>query len=170
MFLVLKRIVSLRRFFWVPTTYVLVENKKVKFSISTFNLSPDPKSQIWHNHYNTDTWIECEGTIKAILENPKADDDQNLGPSIRGLVTDIQVYVYIGICCRGPAFKTDECWSLNSHYLHYFSVYLWFFLKKQWLKILSDSKRLLLYLLKVCSSLWTSARNQGTLFSYFQHF
>ena len=38
MFWVLKRTVSLRGFFWVPTTYVLVEeNKKFKFPLSTYS-------------------------------------------------------------------------------------------------------------------------------------
>ena len=40
MFWVLKRTVSLRRFFWVPTTYVFVENKKSSFQLRTFNWRP----------------------------------------------------------------------------------------------------------------------------------
>ena len=41
MFWVPKRTVSLRRFFWVPTTYVLIEKKKKYFLVSTLNWSPD---------------------------------------------------------------------------------------------------------------------------------
>ena len=39
MFWVLKRTVSLRRFFWVPTTYVLVEKQENKSSLHTLNQS-----------------------------------------------------------------------------------------------------------------------------------
>ena len=38
MFWVLKRTVSIRRFFWVPTTYVLVEKLENCFVIALFNL------------------------------------------------------------------------------------------------------------------------------------
>ena len=40
MFRVLKRTVSLRQFFWVPTTYVWVRNKKNNFPVHTLILRP----------------------------------------------------------------------------------------------------------------------------------
>ena len=61
----------------------------------------------------------------------------NLGPNKLGLVTYIQVNVYIGNTLSwlngGWTFKTDVCWRLNNHI---FVISLHIF-KKQWFNILS---------------------------------
>ena len=44
MFRVFKRTISLRRFFWVPTTYVLVGNKEIDFRLHTLSWRPGGKS------------------------------------------------------------------------------------------------------------------------------
>ena len=64
-----------------------------------------------------------------------------LGPNKHGLITYIQVNVYIGNTLSwlngGWAFKTNVCWRLNNHIsvvsLHIFLI----FFKKQWFNILS---------------------------------
>ena len=89
-----------------------------------------------------------------------------------GLVTYIQVNVYIGDTLSwlngGWAFKTDVCWRLNNH-ISVISLHIFDFFHKA-LVHFTSFKAILLYLLNVYQSLWTSARNLGTFFSYFWHF
>ena len=81
-------------------------------------------------------WKKC--LLLTMIE--KKNHHRELGPNKHGLVTYIQVNVYIGNTLSwlnsGWAFKTDVCWRLNNHIsvisLHIFE----FSSKKQWFNLL----------------------------------
>ena len=107
------------------------------------------KGDILHLHYNFDKFeIDFWAWFK-------------LGPNKHGLVTYIQVNVYIGNTLswlNGDwAFKTDVCWRLNNH-ISVISLHIFCFLQKAMVQYIIF-KTVLLYLLRVYLSLWTSARN-----------
>ena len=92
-----------------------------------------------------------------------------LEPNKHELVTYIQVNIYIGNTLSwlnsSRAFKTDVCCRLNNHISLFICISL-NFLQKAMVQY-TIFKTVLLYLLKVYPSSWTSARNLGTRFSYF---
>ena len=90
MFWILKRIISMRWFFWVPTTYVLVGIKENWFVIMHFFFW----GLIQCSH-RLEKYLNLEGFLEKSLRNTST--MKSTGKSLKSLVKSLKFTIFVGL-------------------------------------------------------------------------